>query len=509
MSGPLFGAPSADNDLLLEHCTVEDQIRRYLNPIIVGRWGTGKTAILMSKANNLEKILSEVDRFSKRDWYIREQDLQPESIFELQRRFSQSKNSFNITLQKIWKSEILRRIVRILNTLRQYYKDKPFTNETHWATVRAISVSEGAAESLWSCVENVISVIFPSEDRRQSVEKFSEFFKELTSSKMNFAVQRCISDLEDNKLVIPVIGIEPLETPASDLDLNISISESVIAALLNCYRNDFIRSDTQRIKIHISIPWNRIAGEQIILPQHIYPYMEEIRWDKNQLRDFICKRIDWESRSRNAPRIHYRPNFDAWDAYFTGHVENQNYSDSPDKFEKSFDYVCRHTLWRARDLQTIARDCVEIFCNKKKMDFNEFFKKRVKVDEDSIRTAVSKNAEVNARLRIEEARRRYRFDFDLYEVLYGMKIPFEEGDLKARVSPESGFQDWSSRLETLWESGIIGYCVEVYSQSALDSFRSRFGDDSLRIVRNRKFIALGFLFQYNTPQSTRVCGHSS
>lgn len=504
MKGPLFGAPNADDDLLLKDCTVDHQVKRYLNPIIVGRWGTGKSAILITRAKELEEILEAQDIFSKRDWYIREQDLQPKSIFGLQRRFAESREMFDNTLQEIWKSEIVRRTVLILSKLAVHYSDKDFVQSSHWKLIKTFAVKGNISESLWASVENVLDVIFPSEERRNAVKGFSEFFTELTSQKLYIAAQRCILDLEEANLVTPVIGIEPLETPASKLDADVSVSQSVIAALLNCFRNNFVRSDIQRIRVIISIPWNRISKEQITLPQHVDPYMEELRWTKDDLRVFICKRIDFEARKRGI-RLNVRPGHDEWDAIFSATVENGNYAGRDEKIEKSFDYVCRHTLWRARDIQTIARECVNHFCTKQgNIKATEFFRKRLQVDPETIKEMVAELAERNASLRLEEARRKYKFKFDPYTALYGMKVPFNDAALKGRIAPDAKHTEWATLLQVLWDSGIIGYLVEIKTESALRSFKTRFGDDSLRIRKGQGYLAKGFLFQYNTPSSSRA-----
>ena len=502
MQDPLFGAPSADNDHLLTKCLLEHQVEQYQNPIIVGRWGTGKSAILISKARRLEELLADVDKFGKRDWYIREQDLQPESIFELQHRFVESKNAFDITLQKIWKSEIIRRVIIILSRIKKYYQGRTKLEGASWKMIEAFAIKEQTHDSLWSCVENVISVIFPDDNRRDAFRDFASFFNELTSTKLMAAIQRCIGELEDKQLVTPIIGIEPLETPATSLDSDVSVSESVIAALLNCYRNDFIPNEVQRITVLISIPWNRISHKQLILPQHISPYMEETRWTKANLRIFICKRIEEEAKSRNARRITARSNFDAWDAIFEKTIDNKTYRREV-RQEDTFDYICRHTFWRARDIQTVARRSVERFCKSNSVSLNDFFRRQLRVDQDTVRHAVSEEATKNAALRLEEARRKFKFDYDLQNVLHGMKVPFSETDLRSRIDPESQYADWQLKMDALWASGLFGYVITFKSDTALRNFRTRFGDEVIKKTPNQQNFGRGFLFEYNTSNNLK------
>ena len=78
----LFGAPDADSDLLLKDCLIEGQVGRYSKPILIGRWGTGKSANLIARARRLESVLEKIDPLSKRDWYIKEQHISTHSLFE-------------------------------------------------------------------------------------------------------------------------------------------------------------------------------------------------------------------------------------------------------------------------------------------------------------------------------------------------------------------------------------------------------------------------------------------
>jgi hypothetical protein len=117
---------------------------------------------------------------------------------------------------------------------------------------------------------------------------------------------------------------------------------------------------------------------------------------------------------------------------------------------------------------------------------------------------VAELAERNASLRLEEARRKYKFKFDPYTALYGMKVPFKDVALKGRIAPDAKHTEWATLLQVLWDSGVIGYLVEIKTDSALRSFKTRFGDDSLRIRKGQGYLAKGFLFQYNTPSSSRA-----
>lgn len=506
VTGPLFGAPNADNDHLLRDCAVVDQINRYLSPIVTGRWGTGKSAILITRAKHVEEILTRIDPEISRDWYIREQDLDTQAIFALQRNFSESQSSFINTLQDIWRSEILRRSAIILAHLGFFYGDREFTKADHWKHIASFKKRFGYIDSLWKNIDNVLAILFPSGERRNSVSEFGSFFRELGEKTLRSNIFRCISDLERRSLVVPVIGIEPLETPASDLDSKVSVAQSVVSALLNCFRNDFIRSERQLLKVNISVPWNRIAIEDASLPSHLVPYIDDIRWSKSNLRVFINKRIEREALHRGV-KLHTRPNHDAWDCIFVPIVENESYPGNRDNKEDSFDYVLRHTLWRARDIQTIARDCVDRYCRENSIsNHTEFFRKRLVVDADCIRSSVASCTPANAKLRIEEARRKFRHSTDLFNILYGMKVPFGIEDLKSRFPEASDFKEWNEIIQTLWESGILGYRVDFKSDDGLKYFKKKYGDDSYRISKISGKIGKGFLFQYNVFDNNNVLG---
>lgn len=502
MDRMIFGASSADHDDLLVHCEIEDQIARYRDPIIVGRWGTGKTAILIARSRELEAALASIDPLSRREWYIREQDLEADALFQLQSSFSESPDYFSACLQKIWKSEINRRVVRILSILRKKYTRDAFTRKAHWQHVSGVALKDEAEESFWVAMTSVIEVIFPRDGVGKAIGSFAEFFSEISSSKLFRSIQQCIIDLEEHGKVVPIVGIEPLETPNSYIESRVSLAEAVVGALLNCFRNDFIRSDFQKIRVFISIPWNRIKNRLINHPQHVEVYTKEINWTKSNLREFICRRIDWEIRQNTSHRIQYRPNFDAWDVIFPRKIPNRSISNEYEKFEDSFSYICRHTLWRARDLQTIARECVLEHCIERNISVGDFFRKPSQMDSDVIRRTVSRISRKHAETRIEEARRRIDFGVDLRSVLYGAKIPMELEALRSRICDGGGYSSFASRVDALWESGILGLIFEIASPEVIRSFESRFGqeNETWRRVKYRDFTAVGFLFQYNTSQ---------
>jgi len=508
----LFGAPDADSDLLLKDCLVEGQVGRYSKPILIGRWGTGKSANLISRARQLENILEEVDPLSKRAWYIKEQHISTNALFELHKQHSEasSEGYFISQIQEVWKSEIKQRVIRVLILLSESKKIDIDRNTEYWKAVRSFHKNEFVLESMWGCVNDILSIVF-NQSNSNTTEGFQEYLRLLRSERINNSIQRCILELEATDQVVPVIGVEPIETPASDLDARVNMAECVIAALLNVYRNDYIINDRQRVQVYLSLPWNRTANKKINLPQHSKPYMEEIRWTKENLREFIRRRIEWEMNGRMHGKLHFRAGADAWDAIFPASIENKSCSGAH-RFETSFDYVLRHTQWRARDVQTVTRDCVITFCNENDISVGNFFKNRETVPQTIVRNVVASFAQETASLRLEEARRRFAgTNKDFFEqgaietALRGLRVPFSDNELQKRLNPKGNYQEYSEALSAIWESGIIGIHISCADEDFCKVIESSYTQSKSRHITNRSAHHY-FIFQYNsdkTPQHIR------
>ena len=77
MGHDIFGNEDAKDDDLLRKCFVEPS--ELLNrPIIVGRWGIGKTAVLFHQNAILEDTLNYIDPENKQLWYIGEHSIDKE-----------------------------------------------------------------------------------------------------------------------------------------------------------------------------------------------------------------------------------------------------------------------------------------------------------------------------------------------------------------------------------------------------------------------------------------------
>lgn len=63
-------------------------------------------------------------------------------------------------------------------------------------------------------------------------------------------------------------------------------------------------------------------------------------------------------------RAFYHGEFiDPWKTYFPEKIENTSQFEGEAGEECSFDYVCRHSSWRARDLVRLIRACIVEKCD--------------------------------------------------------------------------------------------------------------------------------------------------
>ncbi|WP_322865935.1 hypothetical protein U5922_006840 [Aquicoccus sp. G2-2] len=502
----LFGAPDADSDLLLKDCLIEGQVGRYSKPILIGRWGTGKSANLIARARTLESVLEKVDPLSKRDWYIKEQHISTHSLFELHKQHAESASEgyFISQIQEVWKSEINQRVIRVLALLARSESVSADVSSAHWKSVLEFGKYDFALESMWNFVDDILSIIF-RKDGSKATDGFRGYYSMLRSAKIERSIQRCILDLEAADQPVPMIGIEPIETPTSNLDSRVNMAECVIAALLNVYRNDYVINDRQRVQVFLSLPWNRTANKKINLPQHIKPLMEEIRWTKENLRKFISRRIEWELNGRSTTR-QFRAGLDAWDAIFPKTIENRS-CDREHGSEFSFDYVLRHTQWRARDIQTVSRECVLTHCNNESITVGSFFRSRQTLPEKVVMDCVAKFSQDTAKLRLEEARRRFSsanqtyFEQDaISSALRGINVPMSETDLRKRLSPAGDYQRFADILNALWESGIVGIHISCADDKYCRVIETSYPQAKSRHVYSKNERQY-FLFHYNTDKT--------
>lgn len=76
----LFGHENAWLDQFLYECFIFPTTRIFENPILAGRWSSGKTAIFLARNKSLSDFLSSIDEYKKYIWYIDEKSLDVDSL---------------------------------------------------------------------------------------------------------------------------------------------------------------------------------------------------------------------------------------------------------------------------------------------------------------------------------------------------------------------------------------------------------------------------------------------
>ncbi len=250
---------------------------------------------------------------------------------------------------------------------------------------------------------------------------------------------------------MPLIAIEPIETPFSDLEEN-SLAQEVVSELVNVFQQEFQPDETQLLDIIISVPWHRFAhNSQVNLTQKVRQYVEHVKWNKDSLKVFIENRIKWEFK--RVGRLQSARQGVGWASLFEPMVHN-DYTRIAFN-EDSFSYVLRHTNYRPIEVQLIARTAVKICSERTGRTKDDILKGvgGIKVSGSHIRAAVTDYVEGTARDRKSESYRRFR---DLEEVvsnLKGLKIPCKPEVLAERFPEAISNQE---AFSWLWQSGMLG-----------------------------------------------------
>ena len=342
----IFGNDNAEIDDLLYQCKVS--VDRAPKPILTGRWGTGKTALLFLSHQPLAKALRELDQPDERPWYIEENKLEVRSLLSLRQRAG-DREVLVRSLEGIWHAEILRCICIMLSRLWVAYGSP---TGSHWKTIEKIAQRGALSRSFWQRIPEIIGLLTGDATRVEAGLELQNSCGALFDGKAHTSVQRCLSDIKGHAL-FPSVAIEPIETPTSPVEEHAGLAQPLIVALLNLFQSSFQPSDSQLIRVSMSIPWHRCGEGDVNMPQKLVQYMQPVKWSRDRLREFINRRIEWEFRrvGRSIGRD------DAWSCLFEPRVHNDYCS--PPVSEDSFDYVLRHTHHRARDLQQIARRAVD------------------------------------------------------------------------------------------------------------------------------------------------------
>ena len=309
----VFGNENAEKDRLLLDCYVPHPVN--FEQIITGRWGTGKTAYLFDKNRDLINALSGIDESKKRLWYLDEDELNTDQIIDSFLDLSIRK--FQRYLKSIWVAEIYRRAALLLATLRPLYGD---VGGIHWELISSLSTADSIGKTIWKQIPNALKVLKTLDDKQVSaVEGIQREFSCIFEEKTMVAIQKCLADIKGKKYQ-PVIAIEPIETPLSDIEES-SLAQEVISGLLNVFQSEFQLGEDQLLEVMISVPWHRFSNKNINLPQKITQYVFYLSWTKDALLKFINKRIEWEFRRVNRA-FSTKGTLDAWGSLFKDKVHN-------------------------------------------------------------------------------------------------------------------------------------------------------------------------------------------
>lgn len=453
MTHIIFGSENAETDALLYDCFVSFAGPVADKPILTGRWGTGKTALILYSNKALSDALNSQGA-DDRLWYLDESSLNRDALKELKARISNTQ-SLTTTFEDLWRAEILRIETLVLAALWHYYGSP---DSEHWRTVRKVAGHDALALPLWKQLGNIARIIFGNgSNRLEGVEGVKGAIDALFGETLFKSVQQCLEDIKVNP-VQPVVAVEPIETPTSAIEEEKGLAQPLITALVNVFRDTFEPSPRQMIKLRLSIPWHRFVKDDLDFPQKLYQYVTPVSWTSGRLREFINRRIEWEFK--NIGRAYTQKGTgDAWTALFDEHVVNDHCS--PQFKEDSFNYILRHTHHRARDIQRFARDAFMYQLRSREgISEDDLLHGRGgrKIAERTVREAVRRTAGATGEERITEAGRRFPSVRVLADCLRGLRVPFALDDFKKRLENLGDKHQYPVRatLDTLWRAGIIG-----------------------------------------------------
>ncbi|MDX2004787.1 MAG: hypothetical protein SFU83_05865 [Meiothermus sp.] len=402
----VFGNASAENDSLLYACSVRFRSPDAAKPILTGRWGTGKSALLLLDGEEVTELLQ------SRVWYIKEQSLDLASLLNIERQLVNDQTFLRRTLETAWRGEIILTYCRVLSGLSTSYRN---ARGNHWAFIHRVAKSgTDSMQSVWTQLPTLVEFIM-GKDRGKGVQEIQSQITLLYQNNTLENIQNCLDDIQPGEPV-PIIAVEPIETPTSPIEENTHLADELITALLNVFHQDFQPSDSNKKNIRITLPWHRYNPERIDFPQKLRQYIGKVKWNRKSLREFINRRIEWEFQ-RVGRRFAPRHGHDAWRELFGDKIVNGLCK--PLVYEDSFDYFIRHTHHRARDLQNLARKAVEHQAEVGDQSIDEVLA-RGSISEETVKEMFRSECPEATRELIIEAQRRYPELRNIKEHLKGL-----------------------------------------------------------------------------------------
>lgn len=230
-----FGNENAENDRLLRECQVPYPGVEGYRQIVTGRWGTGKTAYVLTNHVDLNDELKSIDPSQERVWYVSEAALHSDDLINNLSRLEP--RLFSNHLERIWRAEIHRRAAVQLSLMRSSTYGNP--QGRHWDEVSKTVTNNGHLNTIWSQLPKVLSLLKSwDENQLHHIHSSGDRLHDLFDHKVGKAIQQCLEDIRDHS-VQPVVAVEPLDTPHSPLEKEVGLANRVVAALLNVFQAEF------------------------------------------------------------------------------------------------------------------------------------------------------------------------------------------------------------------------------------------------------------------------------
>ena len=462
----------------------------------MGKWGIGKSAFVLHEARHLIEECEKTDDCSKDVWNIGEYSIGTASLAILRKKYADHE-LFKRTLENIWIAEIIRSECILFYQLRKHYESY---DGDHWNQVISIGHKENRLPRFWDRIPALLFALGEINLKGlREVEKMQGTFGETLRPSTLVNINKCLIDIMGQK-VKPFIVIEPIDTPRTELDEG-GFALPLVTSLLNVFTRIFIKYQEPSQWIRICIPWHRYRPDNLDNPNRIIPYMGSIEWNRENLKDFIDRRIEWEFRRVN--RRYAKRN--AWNELFPRKINHRQ--SGQNFFEDTFLFIRRHTHWRPRELQRITRMAVENQSNRLNQSVENTLR-RGQIAEDVIEYTVNEFCRTKFENELtEEAKRRYgdAKTKEIMVLLYGLSNPFNLEDLNKKVKKYQKKLPEDSRagslmnlLKMLYDSGFIGIeIIPNMDAKILNDYINIFGRGTHIYHKEPTQLNLFYLFQYN------------
>ncbi len=506
----LLGPDGAQDDPNLFEYFLEEQ-NIFSKPILVGRWGTGKTSLLLRRTKALALVLADTQAGRNAPWYIEESDLNVIDIID-QFEESNSKTKVRKIFTEIWETEIYVRVISILLSLKEVYGEVLVRD--CWKSIARKNIHEQLPNGVWKNAKLILGVLSSDKRYEKLMSELIKTYEDVRSEETINAIYECCEELLDRKLHLPVISIEPIETPSSNADDSEGLADDLVSALLDCWYSNFRKEKRGNlIEVNISIPWHRFNPRKTTYPNRVIRNVDQVTWKKERLKKFIEERLTWQyqefRRDTNSPSTLAKCR---WNDFFSDTVFNKVCKNKIEATEQSFDYFTRHSSWRARDLLVLTREAIQDYCAKEDFTPAEFFSSPMKVDEETIRKTITRLTEEFAQTRLTEYVKRNGYTEFGAQIFRGIRSPLTTEELFERIGTAFNANTKPKQddlLEELWDSELIGVAVEFLPDGSKGAFIQRFGDSCLKPLkgverRHGVVNSVGFLFKGMTSDNMNI-----